>query len=89
MFSKMITKLSKWVVLALCFSIYYRMLINTLKIKKGENLYFVQNKKQKILLEYIGMNLTISSQHRPKNRCYEIYYTAFGGIQKSRVPCYC
>lgn len=44
---------------------------------------------QKILLEYIGMNLTIPSQHRPKNRCYEIYYTAFGGIQKSRVPCYC
>ncbi len=60
-FMHLLTKLSKWVVLALCFSIYYRMLINTLKIKKGENLYFVQNKKQIILLSVaLGVNTFIA-----------------------------
>ena len=60
-FMHLLTKLSKWVVLALCFSIYYRMLINTLKIKKGENLYFVQNKKQIILLSIaLGVNTFIA-----------------------------
>ena len=60
-FMHMLEKISEWIVLALCFAIYYRMLINTLKIKKGENLYFVQNKKQIILLSIaLGVNAFIA-----------------------------
>ena len=60
-FMHLLEKISHWIVLALCFSIYYRMLINTLKIKKGENLYFVHNNKQIILLSIaLGVNTFIA-----------------------------
>ena len=60
-FMHMLEKISEWIVLALCFSIYYRMLINTLKIKKGENLYFIQTKKQLLLLSIaLGINSFIA-----------------------------
>lgn len=56
-FMHLLEKLSKWLILALCFSIYYRMLINTLKIRKGENLFFIQTKKQLLLLSIaVGVN---------------------------------
>ena len=43
-FMHLVAKHSQWIVLALCFSIAYRMVINTIKIKNGSNLYFVENK---------------------------------------------
>lgn len=60
-FMHLLERISQWIVLALCFSIYYRMLINTLKIKKGENLYFIQTKKQLLLLSIaLGINSFIA-----------------------------
>ena len=56
----LLTKLSKWIIFALCFSVAYRMLLNTLKIKKGENLYFIETKKQLLLLSIaLGVNAFI------------------------------
>lgn len=60
-FMHLLEKISEWIVLALCFSIYYRMLVNTLKIRKGENLYFIQTKKQLLLLSIaLGVNAFIA-----------------------------
>lgn len=59
-FMHLLTKLSKWIIFALCFSVAYRMLLNTLKIKKGENLYFIETKKQLLLLSIaLGVNAFI------------------------------
>ena len=53
-------KLSKWIVLGLCFSVSFRMLLDTLKIRNGENLFFIQNKKQLLLLSIaLGINAFI------------------------------
>lgn len=60
-FMHLMESLSKWIVFALCFSIFYRMLMNTLKIRRGDNLYFVQNPKQLILLSIaLGVNAFIA-----------------------------
>ncbi len=60
-FMHLVAKYSQWIVLALCFSIFYRMLINTLKIKNGSNLYFVESKKQLLLLSIaLGINAFIA-----------------------------
>ena len=60
-FMHMMERISQWVVLALCFSISYRMLINTLKIKNGSNLYFVETKKHLLLLSVaLGINAFIA-----------------------------
>lgn len=60
-FMHLLTKLSKWIIFAFCFSIFYRMLMNTLKIRKGENLYFIQNMKQLLLLSIaLGVNAFIA-----------------------------
>lgn len=59
-FMHLMEKYSQWIVLALCFSIFYRMLINTLKIKNGSNLYFVESKKHLLLLSIaLGVNAFI------------------------------
>lgn len=59
-FMHLLERLSTWVVLALCFSVSFRMLIDTLKIRNGENLYFIQNKKQSVLLSIaLGINAFI------------------------------
>lgn len=56
-FMHLLVSLSKWVVLALCFSVSFRMLINTIKIKNGKTLLFLENKKQLLLLSIaLGMN---------------------------------
>lgn len=56
-----LTKISQWIVLALCFSIFYRMLMNTLKIKNGTNLFFIENKKHILLLSVaLGINAFIA-----------------------------
>lgn len=48
---------SKWVVFALCFSIAYRMFIDTLKIKNGTNLFMVDKNLHLILLSVaLGVN---------------------------------
>ncbi len=49
-FMHLMAKHAQWIVLALCFSISYRMLMNTLKIKNGTNLYFVEKKKHLLML---------------------------------------
>ena len=60
-FMHLVAKHSQWIVLALCFSIAYRMVINTIKIKNGSNLYFVENKKQLLLLSIaLGINAFIA-----------------------------
>lgn len=60
-FMHMLGEYSQWVILVLCFAIYYRMFINTLKIKKGANLYFVQTKKQLLLLSIaLGVNAFVA-----------------------------
>ena len=51
----------KWIVLAICIMIFYRMFMNTLKIKNGANLYFVETNKQLILLSIaVGVNSFIA-----------------------------
>lgn len=60
-FMHMMAELSKWIVFALCFSIAFRMLIDTLKIKNGTNLYLVEKKKQLLLLSVaLGVNAFIA-----------------------------
>ena len=60
-FMHLVAKHSQWIVLALCFSIAYRMVINTIKIKNGSNLYFVETKKQLLLLSIaLGINAFIA-----------------------------
>lgn len=60
-FMHLLERISHWIVFALCFSIFYRMLMNTLKIKNGANLYFVQNIKQVFLLSIaLGVNAFIA-----------------------------
>ena len=49
-FMHLMARQSKWIVLAICIMIFYRMLMNTLKIKNGANLYFIETKKQLLLL---------------------------------------
>lgn len=52
---------SKWVVFALCFSISYRMLLDTLKIKKGANLFVIEKNLHLILLSVaLGVNAFIA-----------------------------
>lgn len=59
-FMHLMERLASWIVLALCFSVAFRMLLDTLKIRNGENLYFMQNKKQAILLSIaLGINTFI------------------------------
>lgn len=59
-FMHLLEKLSKWIVLGLCFSVSFRMLLDTLKIRNGENLFFIQNKKQLLLLSIaLGINAFI------------------------------
>ena len=59
-FMHLLERLSTWVVLALCFSVSFRMLIDTLKIRSGENLYLIHNKKQSLLLSIaLGINAFI------------------------------
>ncbi len=59
-FMHLLMSFSKWIILALCFSVSFRMLIDTLKIKNGENLYFIQNKKYLLLLSVaLGINAFI------------------------------
>ena len=60
-FMHTMASISKWIVFALCFSIAFRMLIDTLKIKNGANLYFVETNKQLILLSIaVGVNSFIA-----------------------------
>ena len=60
-FMHLMSKYSQWIVLSLCFAIFYRMLINTLKIKNGSNLYFVESKKHLLLLSVaLGVNAFIA-----------------------------
>lgn len=59
-FMHLLERLSKWIVLGLCFSVSFRMLLDTLKIRNGENLFFIQNKKQLFLLSIaLGINAFI------------------------------
>ncbi|MBQ8760928.1 MAG: manganese efflux pump [Bacteroidales bacterium] len=59
-FMHLLTSLSKWIVLALCFSVSFRMLIDTLKIRKGDNLLFIESKKHLLLLSIaLGVNCFI------------------------------
>lgn len=52
---------SKWIVFALCFAIAFRMLIDTLKIKNGTNLYLIEKKKHLLLLSIaLGVNAFIT-----------------------------
>ncbi len=56
-FMHTIESFSKWVVFALCFSIAYRMLIDTLKIKNGTNLFMIEKNLHLILLSVaLGVN---------------------------------
>lgn len=56
-FMHLMASYSKWIVLALCFSVSFRMLIDTLKIKKGENLFLIESKKHLLLLSIaLGVN---------------------------------
>ena len=60
-FMHLMARQSKWIVLAICIMIFYRMLMNTLKIKNGANLYFVETKKQLLLLSIaVGVNAFIA-----------------------------
>lgn len=60
-FMHLLEPLSKWIVLALCFSISYRMVMNTLKIKNGDNLYFIEKKIHLFLLSIaLGINSFIA-----------------------------
>ena len=59
-FMHLLEKLSKWIVLGLCFSVSFRMLLDTLKIRNGENLYYIQNTKHLFLLSIaLGVNAFI------------------------------
>ena len=60
-FMHLMARQSKWIVLAICIMIFYRMLMNTLKIKNGANLYFIETKKQLLLLSVaVGVNTFIA-----------------------------
>lgn len=60
-FMHTLSSLSEWVVLALCFSIAFRMLLDTMKIRKGGNLFFVETKKHLLLLSIaLGVNAFIA-----------------------------
>ena len=60
-FMHLMARQSKWIVLAICIMIFYRMLMNTLKIKNGSNLYFIETKKQLLLLSVaVGVNSFIA-----------------------------
>ena len=60
-FMHMMASVSKWIVFALCFSISFRMLIDTLKIKNGTNLYLIEKKKHLLLLSVaLGVNAFIA-----------------------------
>ena len=49
-FMHTVAKFSNWIVFVLCFYIAFRMLMETIKIKKGANLFFIEKKKQLLLL---------------------------------------
>ena len=54
-------KHSQWMVLIICFSIAYRMVTNTLKIRNGSNLYFIESTKHILLLSVAtGVNAFIA-----------------------------
>lgn len=56
-FMHLMTDYAQWIVLALCFAVSFRMLIDTLKIKKGENLFLIESKKHLLLLSIaLGVN---------------------------------
>lgn len=60
-FMHLMESLSKWIVFALCFSIGFRMLLDTMKIRNGGNLYFIQNTKHLLLLSVaLGVNSFIA-----------------------------
>ena len=60
-FMHTVSKFSKWIVFVLCFYIAFRMLIETMKIRKGANLYFVETNKQLLLLSIaLGVNSFIA-----------------------------
>ena len=52
---------AKVVVILLCFMITFRMILDTLKIKSGKNLFFVKTAKQLIILAIaLGINALIA-----------------------------
>ena len=60
-FMHTMASVSKWIVFALCFSVAFRMLIDTLKIKNGTNLYLIEKKKHLLLLSVaLGVNAFIA-----------------------------
>lgn len=60
-FMHTVARFSNWIVFVLCFYIAFRMLMETIKIKKGANLYFVETKKQLLLLSIaLGVNSFIA-----------------------------
>mgnify|MGYP003293285589 CR=1 FL=1 len=60
-FMHMMESFSKLVVFALCFSISYRMLLDTLKIKNGSNLIMIEKNLHLILLSVaLGVNAFIA-----------------------------
>ena len=60
-FMHLMESFSKWIVFALCFSIGFRMLLDTMKIRNGGNLYFIQNTKHLLLLSIaLGVNTFIA-----------------------------
>lgn len=60
-FMHTVAKFSQWIVFVLCFYIAFRMLMETIKIKKGANLFFIEKKKQLLLLSIaLGVNSFIA-----------------------------
>lgn len=60
-FMYLIENLSKIIVVALCLAISFRMLTDTLKIRKGGGLFFIEKPKQLILLAIAtGINAFIA-----------------------------
>lgn len=59
-FMHLMADYAQWIVLILCFAVSFRMVIDTLKIKKGENLFLVHTKKHLLLLSIaLGVNAFI------------------------------
>lgn len=60
-FMHLFEKYSKIVVIILCFMITFRMVMDTLKIKNGKNLFFIDKPKQIIILAIaLGINALIA-----------------------------
>ena len=60
-FMHTVAKFSQWIVFVLCFYIAFRMLMETIKIKKGANLFFIEKKKHLLLLSIaLGVNAFIA-----------------------------